>query len=217
MTTMVNSPTLGMERIAREAMIVLLETLNDEIPNQDALWAPLDQDLATLRGIAYVPIVLEPVADDNFYVGHRPSLIDAPVDKYPNVSVMADRAGQAPFDEVDQMDAYSIRMWVEVMVKSARDEEEVNARIQRMADAVNICMMSNPTLRGVVNGFDGPPDVQFTEVFPRKERTSYGPEWMWQGARVEYAVIKEAAMPSGSFSRPAGSAPTMLGAGIDQS
>jgi hypothetical protein len=203
MTTLVNSPTLGLERVARECLIVLMETLNDELPAQDAIWAPLDEDLATRRGVVYEPVTLEPVEIQNFSLGHRPSLIEAPVEGYPNVSVMADRAGQSPYDEIDQMNNYQLRLFIECMVKSLKGEEEVNARVQRMTDAVNVCVMSNPTLRGVVYGIDGEPEIQFTEVFPRKERTSYGAEWFWQGSRIEYTVLKEATMPSGSFSRPA--------------
>lgn len=223
MTTLVNSPTIGMQRVAREALVVLLETLNDELPAQDARWADLDTELATMRGVdtasaEYQPIVLEPVEPQNFYLGFQPSLINAEVEKYPNVSVTADRAGSAAIDNTDHMDNYRLRLVVEMMVKSLASEEEVNARIQRMADAVNICMMSNKTLRGTVHGFEGTPSAQISEVFVRREKTAYGANWFWQGARIEYAVTKEASLPQGAFSRPAESgAPSLVGLNIDQS
>jgi hypothetical protein len=203
--TLVDSPTFGSERVAREAVIVLLETLNDTIPDLDSEWAPLDEELATLRGVDYVPIELEPLETENFYLGHRPSLIEADVDKYPNVSVMADRVGASSGNDVDQATDYDISLWVEVMVKSLDSEEEVNARVQRLADAANRCMMSNRTLRGVVS--------EISDVFVRKEKTAYGKKWFWQGARLQYTVEKQAAMPSGDFLRPAG----MASADFDQS
>lgn len=220
MTTMVSSSTLGLERVARECLIMLMDVLNDELPAQDAAWAELDEDLATRQGIPYVPLTLEPVEPNNFYLGHRPSLIEAPVDKYPNVSVMADRAGPSESDSMfDHGSEYDLRLYIELMVRSLTSEEEVNARVQRMADAVNICMMSNRTLRGVVTEIDTSPTIAFTEVFIRKERPEYGREWFWQGARLEYVVTKMASLPSGSFARPAtmASAPSVLGADIDQS
>src|SRR4051794_38356702 len=157
--TLVDTTEIGMERIAREGLIVLIETLNDELPNQDAKWAPLDEELATLRGVPYEPIVNELVAPENFYPGHRPSLIKAPIDKYPNVSVMADRAGQAQDDNIDQISIYNDALVIELMAKSSTSEEEVNSLARRMAEAVNICLMSSRTLRGVVNEFQGVPTV----------------------------------------------------------
>lgn len=220
MPTMVNSPTLGMERVAREALIVLIETINDVLPDLDSHWAPLDLELHIARGgdvSDFTPIVLETVELNNFYLGHQPSLIKAPVDGYPNVSVMADHAGVEGDNDYDQGEAYGLRVWVELMVKSIVSEEEVNARVQRLADAANICMVSNPTLRGTVHGYDGPPTADVGEVFTRKERTTYGDQWFWQGARLEYRVRKEAQMPSGSSAHPASRSPSNLaGYDIDQ-
>lgn len=217
MPTMVGSPTLGMERVAREALIILIETINDALPEQDDYWAPLDEELADLRGVDYAPITLEPVDLTNFYLGHQPSLIKAPVERYPNISVMADHAGTEGDNDYDQGEAYGLRVWVELMAKSVTGEEEVNARIQRMTDAVNICMVSNPTLRGTIHGYDGPPSADIGEVFTRKERTTYGAEWFWQGARLEYRVRKEAQMPSGDGAHIASRSPSNLaGYDIDQ-
>lgn len=218
MNTLLRSPTIGLESIQRECLIVLLQTLNDELPHQDEIWAPLDEELANLRGLDYEPVVLEEVAPQNFYPGHRPSLIEAPVDGYPNVSVHADHAAQAEdSDQYDQTETWRDRIFVELMVKSETGEEEVNARVQRMADAVNVCMLSNPTLRGIVNQMEGLQEIQIGTVFPRNAETSYGKEWFWQGARLEYAVKKEAAHPSGLLSRPATQAAVNIAAEIDQS
>ncbi len=218
MPSLINSPTLGLERVARETLIVLIETLNDELAAQEIAWAPLDEDLATRRGLTYEPTLLEPVELQNFYLGYQPSLINAEVEKYPNVSVMADRAGSAPGGEAfDHIDVYLLSLSIELMVKSLKSEEEVNLRVQRMADAVNICMLGNKTLRGKVSAFEGAPDVNVSEVFVMKEKKAYGPEWVWQGARLEYVVRKEAQIPSGAFSRPASNSPSLLsGANIDQ-
>ena len=220
MTTMVNHPTLGLERVARQALIVLIDTLNDELPVQEDLWADEDEELADKRGIDYVPITLEPIELENFYYGYQPSLINAEISKYPNVAVIADATSEASDNTVDQVDSYLHRLAIEVMVKSNEEDtsEIVNSRAQRTADAVNICMMSNRTLRGTVHGFEGAPTANLTEVFLRKEQTAYGNIWQWQGARIEYEVRKDSQIPSGLLSQPAATSASHLpmGADIDQ-
>ena len=196
MTTIISLPVIGIEPIQRAAFRQLFAGLNSALA-QMALFMDLsDHEIATLQGQTYEPTVLEPVEPANFYEGHRPSLINAPIDKYPNCSVMANQATPAPADFIDQADAYRCNLFVEVMAKTIDSEEVVNRRVQRMAEAVNITMMVDQSLGGVVTSFDSPPVVVVGDVFVRKEKTSYGAEWLWQGARLEYAVRKEAARPS---------------------
>lgn len=207
MSTLTETPTLGLEMVARQTLIVLMQTVNEELPQQDANWESLDRELFEMRGgnpDDFVPIALEPVAPENFHLGYRPSLIKAPVEGYPNVCTIVDRSVPADDnEELDQMFSTTMNLVVEVMVKSLDSEEEVNARVQRMADAVHVCIASNRTLQGLVNEIEATPVIGLSEIFPRKEKTAYGQEFMWQGARLEYPVKKEAAMPSGTFLRPA--------------
>jgi hypothetical protein len=215
-TTLVNSPLIAMGMIEREATMILASTLNDELSAQEEFWTPYDEEFATYMDIDFEPVVLEKVLKTGFHKGFQPSLIKAPLEEYPNVSVWTDRAGQAAFDNIDQMDAYRLRLVIELLVK-AEDDATVNDRALRTAEAVNICLMSNATLNGKVSGFDGPPTVQKGEVFYRKEDPSYGTEVPCQGVRMEYAVTKEATKPMGSVARPATSAPSFLtGADYDQ-
>jgi hypothetical protein len=110
--------------------------------------------------------------------------------------------GSASFD---QMTIYRDTLYVEVMVKSMASEEEVNRRIQRTAEAANMVLMRHQTLRNVVGGFDDDPTMIIGDVFTRKERSSYGDRFFWQGARLEYPVRKEASNPPSGVSifRPA--------------
>jgi hypothetical protein len=120
-------------------------------------------------------------------------------------------------DQYDQIDVYRDNLFVEIMVKATQDEGEeiVNRRVQRTAEAVNICILRNETLNGIVAGFDTAPTLRLSDVFTRKERTAYGPEWFWQGARLEYAVRKEATHPSLSPGSIFGNVPSGH-LGIDQ-
>ena len=165
---------------------------------------------------------------ENFHEGFRPSLINAPVEGYPNLAVMAYRATPGPGTELyDHQEKYRVTLVIETMVKAMSEEgEEVcNHRAQRMVQAVHTCLMANQTLGGIVSGFDGTPTVSVTELFTRKDRggdassagtrTSYGPHWYWQGGRMEYAVRKEASLPT-SHGTNFRSAPTYEGLSVDQ-
>jgi len=202
---LVDQGTTGLEEIQREALYVLMDNLNDALADMEAYWAPKDEALALRLGIDYVPTTLEPVIPTNFHEGHRPSLIGAPIDRYPNVAVMCFRAApSAESAAYDHMESYRDALWVEVMVKSQVSEEECNRRIHRMASAANLCMMAHKTLNGSVSGMDTAPTTNISDLFKRKEKASgYGPEWYWQGARLDYTVRKEAVDPpsTGSFLR----------------
>lgn len=203
--SIVAEPVLGLEQIQRATLVVLMDGLNNALDQVNTWMASSDSAMATRFGVPYAPTTIEHIEIANFYEGHRPSLIKAPIDKYPNCSTWAVRATPtADSASNDQLGIFRDLIYVEVMVKSADNEEEVNRRMQRTVEAVNICVMNNQSLNGVVHGLDTDPTVNISDVFTRKERTSYGPEWFWQGARLEYAVRKEAVYPSsspGSFFR----------------
>lgn len=199
MTTLVNTPILGLEFIQRGAVLLLAKNLNPTIEEIAATMDISDQEFATAMGRTYVPTVVEPIEMENFYEGHRPSLIEAPIEKYPNVAAWTVEAvPSAESAELDHQSSYINMLYVEVMVKSEVDEEEVNRRVARTAESVHACILRDPTFGGILQGLDGDPTVRLADVFVRRERTSYGDRWFWQGARLEYAVRKEAVLPSSS-------------------
>lgn len=202
---MITDKGVGLERIQREAFLVLFNSLNDELQILESAWATLDEQLATATGKTNIPITLERIEDINFYLGHRPSLIEAPISRYPNVSVMAYHGAPEPPNQNDHFSIYRARLFVEIMVKSERYEVNendteplfeaeriVNARIQRTTDAVNNVLQSNKTLNGITTDTTLTRDVFISDVFVRDEHTSYGNPWLWQGSRLEYEVSKVA-------------------------
>ena len=72
-------------------------------------------------GEPYVPVVIEPIANTNFYEGHRPSLIQAPIAKYPNVLRLGSARDAAPGvgSCSDHTDVCNNLLFIEVMCKSA--------------------------------------------------------------------------------------------------
>lgn len=183
MSTLELTQSIGMEIIGKQTLAILREELNDEIDAQQARWNVLDNAFG-------IPLItVERIKGDHFYHGHRPSLIDAPVENYPNVSVLAYKASPA-VSLFDHENRSNVTMYVEIMCKSDEDEGEVNSRITRTADAAHIVLMRNPTLKGLVAGIQENADIVLTDVFARPETRGHGTKFIWQGARLEYVVEK---------------------------
>jgi hypothetical protein len=200
MELLIGTPLIGLEFLQRQAFRVLFENLNGVIEEIESYMALSDEEISTLTGREYVPTTIERIDAANFYEGHRPSLMDGSVERYPNVAVMAFNASANDDDDLDQLDSYRDLLTVEAMVKSLNSEEEVNRRIQRTAEAVNITLLRDQTLGGIITGFEGVPAVEVSNVFKAKSSKGYGADWLWQGVRLDYVVRKEAVRPTSSTS-----------------
>lgn len=197
MTLAINgSPQLQV--VQREAWFLMIENIDAAIAEFNTIGKAADDEMSDRLEALGLPrlstVELEVVEKENIHSGHRPSLIQAPIDQYPNISVMADRADpNAESASQDHLSIYTDRLRVEVMVKS-NTEAEIESRIHRMTAAVNAIVLGNRSLNGKVQEIGDTPRVFLTDVFPRKEKTSYGPQWWWQGARIDYGVVKEATL-----------------------
>lgn len=193
---------LGLGLMSRAAKIILVQRLNASIAVENDYWVSLDEELAVIEGGEYTPVVIETVEPTNFYLGHNPSLVLAQVDKYPNVAVDADRAGSSGNDDLDQGSMFGVSLYIEFMVRSEKDEEEVSDRAMRMLDAINAVMMSNKTLGGTTHEIGETPIAQLSDVFVRNADAFYGKDWFWRGGRIEYTVEKVSLVTSNTFSMP---------------
>lgn len=182
-------PGFGLELIEKQTISILFASLNAEIAVQASVWASTDQAFATNLSRPYFPIELEPVNSSNFYPGHTPSLIEAPINKYPNVSVMAYSA-QPTGEQIDQVSSWNDKLYVELMVKSDTSEEECNSRVKRTASAVANVLLREPSLNGTILNLQNPPSIDIGEVFVRREDGQTGVKWFWQGARLEFMFTR---------------------------
>lgn len=184
------SNRINTEAIQRQALKVLYDHLNDKIISMQSLWTAEDNDFYASLNRGQAGWTVETIEDENFYSGTIPSLVGAEPEKYPNVCTIAYIA--EPNNSSDDMgDLYSIRLAIEVMVKS-EDEIEVNTRIQKTLDAIQLVFMdslSNRTLNNTVPGLNSPVKT-VGNVFPAREFGSTGNEWFWQGGIIEYSVDK---------------------------
>ena len=185
----VNSIT---ENIGRQAIKVLYDNLNTRISSLSAGWIAEDATYFGSIGRSAPGYTVESITAENFYPGIVPSLITAPIENYPNCAAYAYLATpQVSRDDIG--DFYTVRLRVEIMVKSEDSELEVNSRISRSLQAANAVMMENRTLNGLVPKFGFPRETK-GDVFVRREDKSRGPRWFWQGGSLEYEVDKYVTM-----------------------
>lgn len=181
---------IGEEIIQRQIVRVLYEHLNDEIDVEQERWSDRDDEWATLIGEPSYT-ALEHVEPENFYTGHRPSLVNAPIERYPNVAVMVYQ-GRPSAEVLDQMSNFSLVADIELMVKS---EEEVHTdrRVHRTVAALHRVLTKYENLEGYSRGWDNDPSFGYSDLFPRSE--DGGKDWYWQGCRISYPFTRTNRLP----------------------
>lgn len=185
------SVRLGTEAIQREAIIVLFNHLNNKIDAMNATWSIEDDEFWSSMNRGNQDWFVENIDDENFYAGTIPSLINAPIENYPNICSICYIANP-PSSQDDEGELYQDLLAIEVMVKSYKSEQEVNSRIQKTLDAIHMTFMDtldNRTLNNTIPKLNAPRQT-VGDVFVRREKTNYGDKWYWQGGSLEYAVAK---------------------------
>ncbi len=199
---------IQLERLTRAAILLLADSssgINSEISNQNTAWGGGgdldDPQFWTALNQTDPEAQVEEIELENFYPGHVPSLIDAPIDKYPNLAVLTYRADAIPSAD-DWSEQYMVNLAVEVMCKAegasdkpvqeadARAAELVNMRTNRTLAAAHKVLMSDGArnFMSLVPKVGNAPNVIITDVFVRHEEKGRGPRWFWQGARLDYRI-----------------------------
>ena len=204
MSSFVSSTDIGMEQIAREGALILIDQINDELAVTDAFWQQMDIDLAAAQGITYYECISDQVESRNVHPGHRPSFIERGAEDYPNINVMSFQSNPSGFSNYDQGEDVSVTFYIEFMVKSGPFEPDpegkfieegeilVNKRAQRMGETIHRIISGNKTLNGLISGFEGAPSVKYTDCMRRTDTTSGGEyDYYWSMGRIEYKVSRE--------------------------
>lgn len=192
---------LQVNKIQRRVAAILWEEYNDELDAIDLVEQA--NDAAFYQDLDMDPLVIssEHVPIERIYSGHRPSLIEAPISYYPNVSVMTYTATPRTSAD-DEATWYDELLAVEVMAKCEGDESDinqplnmqaqdiVNTRVNRMLQAVVNIVQRHDTLDGMVQRIVPAPTINIGVLFVRREEKGRGPRWFWQGARLVYTIEK---------------------------
>lgn len=202
-TTLLTTPIVGMEVIQRSAFYVLFEGLNNALNELSAYWASFDLEFDTVTGRSTSPTLLESVPPENFHEGHKPSLVSSEPSNYPNVAVFVSRADPSGYGS-DESDSWTETVDIETMIKGD-DEDTTNRRVQRMCEAVVLCIRRNPTLGMTIQGLEETPSVEITELYAVRVPSQggayqgqydQGARFLWQGAGISFRVLKDSALPS---------------------
>jgi hypothetical protein len=208
--SLVSTPLVGLEDLQRAAFYTFFEGMNNSLIEISDYWAARDIIYDQRVGTSLAPTVLEPIPATNFHEGHKPSLINASPEDYPNLAVFAMQANPAPeSNRYDQIDAWLNSLLVEVMVKGTA-EDETNRRIQRMVEATVLCIRRNPTLGGASYGIANTPSIVISDLFavrsssqggaypgqPGDLLTPTGGRYVWQGAQIQFRIQKDSSPPS---------------------
>lgn len=189
--------TTGLETIQRATLQILHDNLNSELITTEAIWEPKDIAWAVSMNQIYKEVTLEPIADENFYSGHKPSLINRGPDAFPAVTVLAYNAQAGGDTGIDQAWGLQDRVSIETLVKagfypnediSGVGEDIVNGRIQRTTDAVISVIAHNRSLGGIVHSIGDTPTVQISEVFAVTDRNKG--RWYWQASKIDLTIYR---------------------------
>src|ERR1043165_3150637 len=122
MNFLVATPQVQWERIGREALSIFIDNLNSEIATLESDYAQEDKEFSIKRESFHNQIRIERIDIKNFHLGHKPSLINAPIEYYPNICVNVDLAVPLPNSGEDHFDTYNLRLWVEIMCKATHQD-----------------------------------------------------------------------------------------------
>jgi hypothetical protein len=166
----------------------------------NATWVAEDDALMSHLGRGDATWTVETIANENFYPGTIPSLINAPIEKYPNVCVVCYTADPKHSSD-DTAENYTHVMAVEIMVKSGTfdssenlsgglfQEQQVNSRIHKTLDAAHLTLLSNRHLNNTIPELPAP-RVTVGDLFIRREQKGQGERWYWQGGSLIYDLDK---------------------------
>ena|ERR1700690_176189 len=189
------------QRAAKAQIIKFLPELTEQLQN---VWNERDKEFAEFTGLAYKKINIPVVKQENVMSGiEHYSVLEAPLERWPSVLICARNANAYQYQE-DQFDMESISLSIEMMCLEGPIKEEnihdkeglemmqiLDSQLQRLADAVALCINKDRTLSGSVGQIEKPPKVTTSIPYSKKEKKSAtGESYIFQGKMFEYIVQK---------------------------
>jgi hypothetical protein len=193
------------ELIQRAAKAQIIKFLPEIQENIQEIWDRRDQEFCEKFNLSYKKIQVPKVLTENIYAGLSDmSLIEAPLTRWPSVLSYA-RSGNSYQYQEDQFDTTSIILCIEILcIEGPVKTEEVHnkegleamqvldSKLQRLSDAVFMCIQKDKTLSGSIGQFEKPPKVTTSSPMSRKESTDASGEisCILQGKQFEFSVQK---------------------------
>lgn len=196
-------PGIGSEQIVRAAIAQIQSNLEQATAQVQEVWDARDQDFAEQFDRPYRQTIIPQVTLKNYYTGQKPSLVEAPLDRWPSITVYCGNHSPAPA-QPDEFGVTSIPLFIEVLCETGpiaeadlHDTEGIEAEdkvfriAERLASAVHISVTSDPTLGGVLTGpIQGPPTVISAPPYARKASKGAGDNHIFTGRQLQYPALK---------------------------
>lgn len=191
---------IGLEELLDDLEIGLVEGLNDAIPVVNERLEQRDIARAARRNVEYIPVEVEPIGPDHYYVPTIPSFVATEEDRaelYPLIAITPGRFAQAPGSaQQDHYDIISSFVTVHSFAKASPDEgdEMAGRRAMRYAAAIYRVVKTHPSLRRQFSGsaFNA---GQISEPFLFPSVDGIGENWYWQSAYTEFQISNHARIP----------------------
>lgn len=189
---------MGWEPIARATRLILARDLNDEIDSHSEKWSAADLQLQQMGfdpGVGQVDV--DHVPDDHLHEGPHESFLSAPIEMFPNISVMAYLNRPSARQGYASMPTNDITLEVVTICAAGpipdgletAFETIVHRKIQRTSEAVIAVIQNDKTLLGTVLPQELPPSGGIGKqswIRPRNGET--GPMDIFHGSRLQYTL-----------------------------
>lgn len=190
------SGRLADKKIARAALKILFQNLNDKMDEMETIWDDEDEDFMVAINRGAPNWTWEYVKDENFHEGSMPGIINSPPDSFPCVMVSC-HEGNPTGSSDDTGELYNYILDIELIAKSGEFTEEYNydlahqvtMRLERLKEAVILVLLENRTLNNMVPEISAP---RWTtgDVYVRRIEKGKNPKFYYQGASIRYVVNK---------------------------
>lgn len=187
------------------AKIQIQRYLEEECVRQETFWQHRIQALAQLVQQTQLPIPRVTRVDvGNIFTGARPSLLQASIDFWPNITV---RCGDLRPDreQPDGYDTFACDFYIEVMCfagpvspdqihfqEGIDAEGEVNLQTHLLSCAVQMCVRRDPSLAGAILPIQNPPSIRpsFPTAVQGTDQERAGDSYLYQGRQHHYVITR---------------------------
>lgn len=195
---------IGAEQIQRAAKVQIIEHLPSITEQLQSIWNQRDKEFTERIDGSYKPTQIPKIENSSFYTGTKHiSVLKAELNLWPFVVIYSSDAKAYTY-QADQFDTHSIPLCIEAMcvngpINSENElhtkrgwevEQELDSMVQRLSDAIHMCIEKDRSLGGVNWAIEKPPNATTSLPWSRKESgpTETGKFFIFQGKQLEYTV-----------------------------
>src|SRR5581483_755516 len=188
------------------AKVQVQRHLEEECDRQEAFWQRRMSDLGELLQQTALPAPrINRVSPRNIFTGPRPSLLQAPIEFWPSITVRCGDLRPDRSDQKDQFDTFDCDFYVEVMCYGGPIDREnlhlqegidtegnVNMQVHLLSGAVQMCIRRDPSLGGAILPIKYPPAIRptFPTAVPGVDQERTGDYYLYQGRQHHYIITR---------------------------